>query len=290
MIVVTLLAILISLAYMVFDHLTQTYYRTEHKWIIERDIAQTMTRVSNAIDASLSLTLSNDIDKLRDNTGTLVVYYDTENKKVWCREASSDSTEKEPYIMNETDVELSFSNINSEGEERDNVVYIKLTSLDSEVDYTLETAVHMLNLDKITIPDGEAGPFVAMSFVASDGQSVNLGVSDTPTGCFIATATYGDYDDNMVMLLRRFRDQCLLTNPVGERFVEFYYKTSPPIADFIADSNLLKNIVKILLLPIIGVALFLLHPAPISAIMVLLIGLVILVKILLKKRKILTDI
>lgn len=317
-IVITLLGLLISLAYMTFDHLTQTYYRTERKWLIESDISHTMRQLSNATDASLALMLSNDVTELLKTDDATVLYYDKNYTtpegevvpSVMVREPiGDDGVEKTPFPLNEFPVEISFSNIkktdNGDGtfteEKRDNVIFITLTSLDDEIDYTLETAVYMQNLDKIKTADDYTEekdlnqnpvPFTgtAVLFVASDGSNIDLGIKNMSGGCFIATAAYGDYDDNMVMLLRRFRDQCLLTNPVGEKFVEFYYNVSPPIADFIRDSNLLKNIVKILLLPLVGIALFLLHPAPISAIIMLLIGLVILIKILLKKRKKLADI
>jgi len=36
------------------------------------------------------------------------------------------------------------------------------------------------------------------------------------------------------MVLRKFRDNVLLQSRPGTAFVDFYYKYSPPIADFIA--------------------------------------------------------
>lgn len=62
------------------------------------------------------------------------------------------------------------------------------------------------------------------------------------SGCFIATATMGDYNDPIVKDLRLFRDIWLLKRSWGRVFVEFYYKYSPGIADLIQNSNLLKKI------------------------------------------------
>ena len=70
------------------------------------------------------------------------------------------------------------------------------------------------------------------------GDSANANIT-TPTLCFIATASYG-HDSGEVGLLCKFRDECLLTNPLGTAFVKAYYKLSPPIADFIAESETLK--------------------------------------------------
>lgn len=49
--------------------------------------------------------------------------------------------------------------------------------------------------------------------------------------CFIATAVYKDYDHPKVLVLRRFRDQHLNSCGWGRRFIAFYYKRSPVIAE-----------------------------------------------------------
>jgi len=71
-------------------------------------------------------------------------------------------------------------------------------------------------------------------------------------GCFIATAAYGSYFAPFVKILRSFRDTVLLTNSAGRAFVDWYYRTSPPIADLIAKSEFLRATVRIMLLPLVG--------------------------------------
>lgn len=85
----------------------------------------------------------------------------------------------------------------------------------------------------------------------------------TPPGvdeCFIATAAFGSKFEPSVALLRAFRDQYLLTNPLGTAFVNFYYQNSPPIAAAIASSQALKALVRLLLAPFIAGVYLLYHP------------------------------
>jgi len=77
------------------------------------------------------------------------------------------------------------------------------------------------------------------------------GSSGSGGGCFIATAAYGSYLLPEVMILREFRDKHLLTNIPGRAFVAFYYRKSPPIADFIREHESAKTIVRYLLAPVI---------------------------------------
>jgi len=70
-------------------------------------------------------------------------------------------------------------------------------------------------------------------------------------GCFIATAAYGTYIEPEVMVLREFRDEYLLSNAIGKSFVGFYYRTSPPIARYIADHDALRTLTRWMLTPVI---------------------------------------
>ena len=70
--------------------------------------------------------------------------------------------------------------------------------------------------------------------------------SQTPGGgCFIATAAYGTDTAREINILREFRDAVLLPNSLGARFVSLYYKTSPPIANFISQHEVLRTMVRV---------------------------------------------
>lgn len=71
-------------------------------------------------------------------------------------------------------------------------------------------------------------------------------------GCYIATATMGTELEEKTDVLRSFRDKYLLSNAAGRKFVAAYYKYSPPLADYMTDRKWLRSLVRILLLPIIG--------------------------------------
>lgn len=92
-------------------------------------------------------------------------------------------------------------------------------------------------------------------------------------GCFIATAAYGSYMAPEVQLLRDFRDSQLMTNPAGRAFVNLYYQLSPPLADTIRNSDMLRAMARWFLSPAVyavkypGIALLLSALAGIAALM-----------------------
>jgi hypothetical protein len=109
---------------------------------------------------------------------------------------------------------------------------------------------------------------------SSSGTTGQAGVSNPPPssgggggGCFIATAAYGSYLDPHVMALRHFRDNVLLQSEFGTAFVKFYYKHSPPVADFIAEHDTLRMIFRLALTPLVFAVKF-----PLASALLLTIG------------------
>jgi hypothetical protein len=91
-------------------------------------------------------------------------------------------------------------------------------------------------------------------FIALKSLPSSSGGGGGGGGCFIATAAYGSYFEPSVEILKKFRDRFLIPTPHGLALVQFYYRHSPSIAHFIAKINILRVIVRIGLIPIVGMS------------------------------------
>jgi hypothetical protein len=80
--------------------------------------------------------------------------------------------------------------------------------------------------------------------------------------CCTATVAYGSPMAKELGILREFRDEYLMTNPVGRAFVDFYYRVSPPIAEFITEHPSLKPIVRAGLSPAVAISAFIVNVSP----------------------------
>lgn len=63
--------------------------------------------------------------------------------------------------------------------------------------------------------------------------------------CFIATAAYGTDTARELDILREFRDTVLLPSNLGVRFVSFYYRIGPPIANLMSQHELFRTVVRV---------------------------------------------
>jgi len=85
------------------------------------------------------------------------------------------------------------------------------------------------------------------------GRDATLTVT-VPEVCFIATAAYGTPMAEEIQVLREFRDEYLLINPLGQALVDIYYGVSPPVAEFIIEHPSLKPVVRAGLLPAVAMS------------------------------------
>jgi len=114
--------------------------------------------------------------------------------------------------------------------------------------------------DGIYIPDCKVRVTADDGFGGTGSGESNTFDLDIPAAdggggaCFIATAAYGTPMAGEIEILRGFRDEYLLTNPVGQALVNLYYRVSPPIAGFITEHPSLKPIVRAGLLPAVAMS------------------------------------
>jgi hypothetical protein len=87
--------------------------------------------------------------------------------------------------------------------------------------------------------------------------------------------------------LRTLRDEFLATNPLGRRLISFYYEASPSLTRLIQDSTLIRNSLRIILIPFLWLAELLLILGPTHSLytMLLVLGAMF---IYLRKRRVLT--
>lgn len=126
---------------------------------------------------------------------------------------------------------------------------------------------NILNVDylnsTITIESDHLSSWSLMGLGGGSDESGGPGSGS----CFIATAAFGSYMEPHVLILRELRDRCLLTNEVGRAFVDFYYKHSPPLAGIIAESELLKSLTRVLLMPVVGISYIAFYTTPIQQVL-----------------------
>ncbi|MDI6826382.1 MAG: hypothetical protein QMD36_04290 [Candidatus Aenigmarchaeota archaeon] len=79
-------------------------------------------------------------------------------------------------------------------------------------------------------------------------------------GCFIATVVYGSSNHYKLEVFRDFRNNILFRYRIGRKFVWFYYRISPRIANNIRKKEILKRFILYSIIePIHRLIEFLLH-------------------------------
>ena len=107
--------------------------------------------------------------------------------------------------------------------------------------------------------------------ILRDGKCIDPNYSNSSAhrgGCLIATAAYGTELAPQVQQLRELRDNKLLQTESGRSFMntfnEFYYSFSPIIADYERENPIFREIVKIVITPMIS-SLSILNYADVSS-------------------------
>jgi hypothetical protein len=150
---------------------------------------------------------------------------------------------------------------------------VNVTTLSEDYDTTNNNRQLDVNVDDFTNCEDSDNPYNLPDGVVPGAGSGGGG------GCFIATAAHGSYLHPKVIVLRDWRDKVLLESTTGRWFVGQYYRYSPPLAEFIAERDWLKSLVRLLLLPLI-----LFVSMPFASILVILASLVVTIVLLRRLR------
>jgi hypothetical protein len=100
------------------------------------------------------------------------------------------------------------------------------------------------------------------SIIMDNSYSITANFQGSGSGCCVATASCGSPKAEEIQILRDFRDEYLLTSPLGEAFVEFYYTVSPPMAEFVTEHPSLKPIVRAGLMPAVAITSIFVNTSP----------------------------
>jgi len=103
---------------------------------------------------------------------------------------------------------------------------------------------------------------VTTTITMDSSYSIRADFRRTSSPCCTATAAYGTPMAEELGILRQFRDDYLLTNPLGKTLAGFYYRVSPPIAKFITEHPSLKPIVRAGLAPAVAMSTMAVNTTP----------------------------
>jgi len=132
-------------------------------------------------------------------------------------------------------------------------VYIIIYS-NTEEDFENYKVTYENVINSFSIQDDSTPP---LSIASADETSQEGG------GCLIATATFGSELSPQVQQLRELRDNTVLNTKSGTAFMtgfnQFYYSFSPTIADWERESPVFKELVKVVITPLLATLSILNH-------------------------------
>jgi hypothetical protein len=151
-------------------------------------------------------------------------------------------------------------------------MHYTVTPITSELSANLTIFSSTYLADKL----GSFGEKLVLTISFDVGRDATLTIT-VPEVCFIATAAYDTPMAEEIQILRDFRDEYLLTNPLGQALAGIYYRVSPPIAEFITEHPNLKPIVRAGLLPAVAMSTIMVNTSPVEKVTI--IGLLVLVSV-----------
>lgn len=109
---------------------------------------------------------------------------------------------------------------------------------------------HKLNMARVTGANYVESVTLYSVDVTSGCQAV-VDSKEKQAPCFLATAAFGSPWHPHVQILRQFRGDILMQSQMGRDFVHWYYRISPPLANWIENHQWARYIISLLLMPIV---------------------------------------
>lgn len=246
------LVIVLGLGYTVFDYALRSYQRGE-----ERYIAQTAARsAARAIIQNIESGMYYEINPTSSlSQGEFQIYCTSQGL---VREAF----QQQPVVLVPGNLTVTFSKVfDTSGNQVFNVVRFQVSARNSrgQVIYTITSHAKLHNMiaGRGTTGTNNSGSVLRFS-TTTPAAPVPVSMPGT-FRCFIATAAYGSPMERPVETLRYFRDSVLMKNTAGKAFVAAYYQLSPPLAQKIASSKLLREATRVMLFPVVAAALIIMN-------------------------------
>jgi len=244
---ITLFLIVLGLGYQLLFYTQTSFARSEHQWQRQAQVIALSEYIADVVDKAIYVEITSDSTKIQDDDAA--IYKEENGEDIYFKngliETKIIGSNLDILFSKTTDVNGDFY-----------ADLMQISIIASDISYSLDTKVKIENmLDGRRIEGDSSGDILIFRTEETVGA-----VPITIDSCYIATAANGSKMKPSVRLLRRFRDQFLLKTNLGNVFVDFYYKTSPPIAHTIAQNETLKLITRIILLPLVGAAVVILDP------------------------------
>lgn len=130
---------------------------------------------------------------------------------------------------------------------------------------TWQDSWQAIEFDDLVISTTYVGPGAVVPPSPDPPPSPTTSSSSGGGGCFIATAAFGSPVAPAVRILKEFRNKIMMGSDLGNSFVSYYQRTSPPVADYIRNHDSAKYMVRVCLLPLAGLCWLSLTIGPLNA-------------------------
>lgn len=270
MITLALIATVVALGYQLFGFIDHSFKEGEQNWIAQQEARKIADWLDSSLKNSYTVLIYENnntysASTVFSNTDEYLYVYLADDARLYFRNSKATS----PQLLADVPVGINFSIATSSPSTPKKALsfLISMKKNDLSTDrFTLSSTTNFANMLRssgVNLLGGSAAANTKTSGnvvkFLNNTQNLNS-IQVNTSSCFIATATYGAPQNLPVRILRQFRDRFLLTNEAGKSFVAFYYRNSPPYADYIADKPALRVVVALLLLPAVLIALIMILP------------------------------